>query len=647
MTWDDGLIGTARDIAASNADRLRVMAGPGTGKSFAMKRRIARLIEEEDVEPSRILAVTFTRTAAADLKSELHSMEIPGCEEINAGTLHSFCFSLLMREEVFRFVERQPRGVVSFSKAGVSKYEMTPLIQDVKRLGEFGGARECTKRILAFEAAWARLQDQEPGYALGAVDRSFEHELMEWLRFHKAMLIGELIPLSLRYLRDNPTSDVFDMFDYIVVDEYQDLNKCEQELLDVLGDGKSLAVVGDVDQSIYSFRYAHPDGILDFSNRHETHDETLNACRRCGTQIVDVANSVILNNHDVGMEDRLLPLNPPEREGDIGIVQWNSLEEEAAGLAGYVEHLCANGYNAGDILILSPRRLIAKGIKEELAARAIEAHSFYNDKVLEPVEAQTAFCLLTLLANFEDRVALRFWLGIGSPSCNAGEYMRLKEYCEENDADPFEVLNQCLDDAGLISGIRRIVARYSELLEVLGEFRDLGVEELLNALFPDDEEWAESIRDLVVSKLDGVEDHQGLHKLLHTEITQPEMPPGGEFVRLMSLHKSKGLTSKVVILVGCIRGLMPFVDRRGTRGERAALLQEQRRLFYVALTRAKEKLVLSSVSQLDRSLAHQIGAVVSGGRGAGRTTACEFMQELGPNAPIAQRGGRWATNGYT
>ena len=86
------------------------MAGPGTGKTFAMKRRIARLIEIDDVPPNRVLAVTFTRTAAADLKRELHALEIPGCENIRAGTLHSFCFSLLLSNEVFEFVGPGPAG---------------------------------------------------------------------------------------------------------------------------------------------------------------------------------------------------------------------------------------------------------------------------------------------------------------------------------------------------------------------------------------------------------------------------------------------------------------------------------------------------------------------------------------------------------
>jgi superfamily I DNA/RNA helicase len=574
-------------------------------------------------------------------------MDIEGCENIRAGTLHSFCFSLLMRDDVFGFLDRYPRGLVSFSQAGVARFEATPLLQDIRLMGNFGGPRDISHRILAFEAAWARLQHEQPGWAQDPVDQQFERCLEDWLGFHNAMMVGELVPLTLNYLRGNPTCEALEIFDHIIVDEYQDLNRGEQELLDVLSGNCCLSIVGDIDQSIYSFRHAHPEGIEDFSTRHVTHDETLNACRRCGSQIVDLANSVILRNHAAGASDRLLPMDPPERAGDVGIVQWLSLGDEAEGVADYVEHLLANGYSAGDILLLSPRRLIAKGIKEALLGKDIEAHSFYNDKLLEPDEAQLAFNKLTLLADREDRVALRFWLGLNSPSCRARQYAKLMAYCNENDTSPFDVLAACSSGDLAIAGVGQLVERYDEVIENMEHLEWLNVSELLDELFPEGEEWADAIRELMVEKLDDVTDAEGLHKVLHAEITQPEMPPDGEFVRLMSLHKSKGLTSRVVVLVGCMRGLMPFIDRNATGSRRAALLKEQRRLFYVALTRAKEKLVLSSVSSLDRSLAHKLGAIVGGGRGAGRTIACEFIQELGPNAPRTQRGDRWAANGYT
>ena len=301
MSWNADLTGAHLDIAASTSRRLRVMAGPGTGKTFAMKRRIARLIEVDNIDPKRILAVTFTRTAARDLERELQSLGVPGCEDIAAGTVHSFCFRLLMQNDVFAFLERVPRGLLTFNNKGVNGFEVEPLLADLHSLGNFGARREMTRRIRAFEADWARMQHEQPGWPADPIDQQFHNALAAWLQFHRGMLIGELIPEALRYLRNNPASPTLQRFDHIVVDEYQDLNRAEQELIDVVASGKHLAVVGDVDQSIYRFRYAHPEGITDFSNRHSNvEDHELDRCRRCGELIVTVSDNVIRCNYPPG-----------------------------------------------------------------------------------------------------------------------------------------------------------------------------------------------------------------------------------------------------------------------------------------------------------------------------------------------------------
>ena len=227
MSWDDGLTGTALQIAATNDTPLRVMAGPGTGKSFAMKRRVARLLEAGQ-NPGRILAVTFTRNAAASLVQDLHALGIQNCERVRVGTLHAFCFSLLNRQDVFDYLGRVPRPVVTFAKSGVLQFEGGVLLDDLVSAGVFGPKRDCARRIRAFEAAWARLQSEVPGWPHDPLDRQFQAALISWLRFHRAMLIGELVPEALRFLRNNPASDARTAFDHVIVDEYQDLNKAEQ-----------------------------------------------------------------------------------------------------------------------------------------------------------------------------------------------------------------------------------------------------------------------------------------------------------------------------------------------------------------------------------------------------------------------------------
>jgi DNA helicase-2/ATP-dependent DNA helicase PcrA len=258
MPWDDGLVGAAKSIAATNNTPLRVMAGPGTGKSFAMKRRVARLLDAGQ-KPQRILAVTFTRNAAASLVDDLHALGVPGCEDIRAGTLHAYCFGLLIQQVVFEYLGRVARPIITFLKSGVLQFEGGTMLEDLIIAGNFGPKRDCTKRIRAFEAAWARLQSDEPGWPHDPVDRAFQTALVNWLKFHNAMLIGELVVEALRFLRNNPNCDARKAFDHVIVDEYQDLNRAEQDLIQLLS-SKAVAIVGDIDQSIYSFRHANPEG---------------------------------------------------------------------------------------------------------------------------------------------------------------------------------------------------------------------------------------------------------------------------------------------------------------------------------------------------------------------------------------------------
>ena len=267
MTWYSDLEGQALKIAQTDMSPLRVVAGPGTGKSFALKRRVARLLEE-GAEARRILGLTFTRNAAANLVDDLRNLGVEGCEYIQAGTLHAYCYGLLSKKHVFDFLGRIPRPIIFFNKSGVMQYEGAPLLQDIRNYGEFGNKREGTKRIRAFEAAWARLQSDSPGWPFDAIDKEFQKILIDWFTFHGAILIGELVPLALQYLRDNPEAPELKSFDHVLVDEYQDLNKAEQVLIDSLCNTSSQTVVGDPDQSIYSFRYANPEGIMTFPDSH-------------------------------------------------------------------------------------------------------------------------------------------------------------------------------------------------------------------------------------------------------------------------------------------------------------------------------------------------------------------------------------------
>ena len=629
MSWKDGLDPTSLRIAMTNASPLRVLAGPGTGKTYTMIRRVAWLLEE-GVPPKRILVSTFTRTAAADLKRELKSLNVKGASSVRATTVHSLCFSILNRHEVLDITGRVPRPLLEFEKRF--------LLEDLKE-GEFGNIYKRRERLKAFEAAWARLQSDQPGWPYNPLDRQFDELLRNWLVFHEAMLIGELVPHALRYLRSNPVSPERSGFSHILVDEYQDLNASEQALIGLLAENAKLTIVGDEDQSIYSFKYAHPEGIADFPRRRpETTDETLDLCRRCPPNIVDMANHLISKNW--GRTVRQLKPNRKNEDGEVLIYQWESMEQEARGLATLVKNLVqASKVELGEVLVLAPRRQFGYGVRDALNAKGVKAISFFQDQALDgdpsdlaESRVQQAFTLLTLAANPEDRVALRCWCGFGSPNLRQEAWKRIRTLCTKHDLTLPETLNrvQC-NELKLASG-RQILERLNDLITRLQELEPLRGAELFNALFPESDPYFDQIR-TIATDFHSEADAKQLLEHLRTNITQPKLPTDVDFVRVMSLHKSKGLTADLVIVMGCIEGIIPSLPKNAPEAERQKMLEEQRRLFYVSITRTRKILVLSSVTGLPRDVAYKMNVSVRPKGYYAGTITTRFIDELGPKCP--------------
>lgn len=634
MAWDENLTGTARNIAACKKSPLRVLAGPGTGKTFVLMRRVARLLEN-NAKPKRILVCTFTRTAATDLKNSILELGVEGAEKVNAQTLHSFCFGLLAKADVPAVMGRVPRPLLDF--------EVRFLLEDLKEAG-MGSVRDCKRQIEAFNASWARLQSQEPGWPKDLIDRERHNILIAWLKFHQAMLIGELIPMALHFLRENPASEFRGSFDHVLVDEYQDLNKAEQVLLDVLAEAGTLTVVGDEDQSIYSFRYAHPEGIVQFETTHPgTHDESLEICRRCPSNIVEMANCLIANN-TARTPRELIPVNA-DSKAEAHVVQWRTMDEEVDGITEFIHNRVSSGeVRPGQVLILTQRRKIGYAIRAALSKLGTATHSFFQEqeldgapKKLSDCKAQCSFTLLTLLANPEDRVALRCWCGFGNSSLGSKAWVRLRSYCETSGDSPRVALEKLLDGQIKIPYTSVIVERYKELKTLLESLQGLLGNDLIDALFPADEAWTDAFRTIAsFAALMEEGDFNGpkLLKVLRERVTQPETPTDVDYVRIMSLHKSKGLISEMVVVVGCVEGLIPQIDDEAPLEQQARQYEEQRRLFYVALTRASKTLVISSVTQIDKKLALTMGVKPKSYAGnAVRTITSPFIRELGPACP--------------
>jgi DNA helicase II / ATP-dependent DNA helicase PcrA len=379
MSWDTSLDpqSPAYRIAADSSRYIRVLAGPGTGKSFALKRRVARLLEN-NISPKRILPVTFTKVAAEDLHRELVNMNIAGCEQIRGSTLHALGMRVLSLQNVLAVTGRVARPL--------NRFEMDPLLYDLP-VG-FGNKREREKRIRAYEASWARLQHEQPGFAQTTADSAFQNVLTSWLRFHEGMLIGEIIPELYRYFRNNPAAPERSLYDYVLVDEYQDLNKAEQAVIDLLSTNAALCVVGDDDQSLYSFKHAHPEGIRTFPRTHPgCTDHALLDCYRCPTGVVATANSLI--GHNVDREPLQLVPVAANGPGEMWIVQFQDVGREAQGIAAFVDsQINQHGRSPGEILVLAQRRTIGNPIHAALKARGIPSKSYYQESELDSEVAQ-------------------------------------------------------------------------------------------------------------------------------------------------------------------------------------------------------------------------------------------------------------------
>ena len=628
MSWNEDLKGPHLNVAAYTGSPLRVLAGPGTGKTFAIMRRVSRLLEEGE-NPEDIFLVTFTRMAAKDLVRKVSELNIEGGNDLVAKTLHSFSFSMLQKEQVIEATHRTPRPLI--------KFEMKPLLHDLKHQ-ELCGIRNLRENISAYESAWARLQRDEPGWAQSDEEKKFEQELISWLKFHRSMLIGELIPIALQYLRYNPKSLYRMRFKHVIVDEYQDLNKAEQVLIDFLADGANLSIMGDDDQSIYGFKYAHPDGIVNFGSSHpNTHDELLVDCRRCPKLVVRVAKELISRNTRYPKE---LHEIPESVNGEIGILQWSGQRKEAEGMAKIVKYYVENEeISPGEVLILAQRQNIANMISEELQKLNLEVINHYNDDVFKGNSiAQERFTLLNLAVNHEDRVALRWWLGQGSANWRAAPYSKLREHCEQTGDSLNDALEKMRTGVLSLDRCQPLIDKYSKLINIKANIEDKVGIELVDECFPEDMDECSQLREIALELVENGTSSEELLERLREELIRPDIPHERREINIMSLHKAKGLEADLVIIPSCIEGLIPLIDETRTPSEQQKQLEENRRLFYVGITRAKKILILSSILRMAISQAKsmKIKHTISGN--VAKVQSSTFLGELGPSCPKSIKG---------
>jgi len=450
------------------------------------------------------------------------------------------------------------------------------------------------------------------------------------------MLVGELVPLALMFLRKNPINDFAGRYKWVVVDEYQDLNKAEQALIQELAKKSVLLIAGDDDQSIYSFKYAHPEGIASFASDI---DYPLPVCRRCPSLILTLAKSLIESGGESRIKKDLQP-RAGAPAGEVHVLQWGDPVLEGRGIAAIISlWVKSKRFASGEVLILCPRRILATIIRDALDKDGLESDLYYSENVFEDEKAQEALSVLTLLADPLDRVALRTWLSLGKNDCRAKEYNRVREQCVKTGTSPFDVLAELTSGSLSIPHTRGLVEQFKKLDPTLKHYPGLDLKGTVEKALPDGDKSLEDLRRIALEALPSCKDLVSLMRRIRERIAQPEVPTKRTRISIMTPHKAKGLEADCVAITSCVEGFLPLIDDDATPEEQQRQAAEGRRLFYVGVTRTRQCLVISSFRSIPAGPAKQIGfGVIKGGLGLLKQPVSRYVGELGPSCPASVEG---------
>ena len=384
-------------------------------------------------------------------------------------------------------------------------------------------------------------------------------------------------------------------------------------------------------------------------------------CRRCPAKVVQIANHLI-SESPTRDNNRSLSEFEPNGQGEIKIIQYQHLENEVEGIANIVEELMGAETHPGEIIVLAQRKRIGTYIYEALVARGVPAKSYYQEAELAAPDTQERFAFLKLTADRDDRVALRWLVGRNSTQWLRGGYERIRSRSEQSGSSPWAILDELAEGVMQIPHTRPVREAFVNVRQRVQEledtFEDDGLLALIDEIFPDDDDRWRDLRSLAVEtaekfETDLEEDGQppSLQKFvgeLSYAIAQPEIPSQIQDVRVMSLHKSKGLSANATIVAACVEGVLPrAADDDQTQQERLADIEEQRRLLFVGITRVKARpdqgqpgrLYITYSRQMLAADAHQSGIQpASFSYDQANLLPSRFLRDLGPSAPAREAG---------
>lgn len=607
----NGMNPKQKDAVVCTQGPLLIMAGAGSGKTRVLTHRIAYLIEEKNVNPWNILAITFTNKAAKEMKERVTRLMKEGGSDVWVSTFHSMCVRILRRDidrigYTKAFTISDPSEQQTLMKRILKERNIDPKKYNPRAiLGEISNAKneldtpeDYRKRAASFfEKIVADCYDD------------YQREL----RRNQAVDFDDLIMLAIRLFKESPeTLDYYqNKFHYIHVDEYQDTNEAQYTLVNMLAERfKNLCVVGDADQSIYGWRGANMENILNFEKDYPDATTVLLEQNYRSTKfILQAANDVIGNNS----KRKVKKLWTDNHDGEkITYYRGQSEGDESRYVISKIqEEMKANHYNYGDFAVLyrtnAQSRVIEDSLlKSNIPYKMVGGHKFYDRKEIRDVLAY-----LRLIANPDDNMSFERVVNVPKRGIGPGTIEKLRTSSNQYDwslletalnvsitpisgkaASELEAFGFMMKDLRQMQEYVPVTELVEEVLKRSGYQKSLELERTLES-----ETRLENIQEFLTVtqqfEKENTEDKSLLTFLtdlaLVSDLDNLEEEPQSE-VTLMTLHAAKGLEFPIVFLIGLEEGIFPLSRSMMEEDQ----LEEERRLAYVGITRAEKKLYITN-----------------------------------------------------
>ncbi|WP_217915851.1 ATP-dependent helicase [Miltoncostaea marina] len=639
----DGLNPPQREAVLHGEGPLLVLAGAGSGKTRVLTHRVARLIGEAGVRPEAILAITFTNKAAGEMRERIGRLVGPRARAIWASTFHSACVRILR-------VEAPAAGYAR----DFSIYDADDQLRLIRRClveEEIDPKRTPPRAVQArISDAKSLLQGPEE---MAAMAGSFADEVVarvyrryaEALRANGAMDFDDLLMVTAQLLEEDAAVRARwqSRFEHVLVDEYQDTNHAQYRLVRVLAEPqRNVVAVGDDDQGIYSWRGADVRNILDFERDYpDAHVVALEQNYRSTGTILRAANAVVERN----------PHRHPKRlwtdlgDGEpITVMACRDEHEEARVVAAEIDRAVGRGASLSEVAVFYRTNAQSRAIEDQLVRRAVPYAVVGGPRFYERAEVRDLLAYLRVVANPADGVSLARMLGAPKRGLGPGCVAKLEAFAAARETPVSEGVLRPDEVPGLPPGQRATLAATGALLADVRQRAEAGapldriLEEVLERSGLRDaleregtfeaqgriENLEEMVR--VAAEYDASEEQATLAGFLEGIALQADadlVDQSTGAVTLMTIHNAKGLEFDTVLITGLEEGLFPHI-----RSDTREALEEERRLFYVGLTRARRHLMLT----------HADSRAMHGGRDY--RLPSRFLGELPADALREPAGGR-------